>query len=145
MRNFTEIRNFTKIIKTKIDQEPICVKDKSRNYKLWTFGQGGSYNVFVKLDQNRHFQSEIIPFEIIVMPHNNLSILYQLPQYILLTMGEVMFSIPSLQFAYSQVIFFTDMYVREKVLIQTSYKQVEAHFRDKIYHHQKVGVVSFCS
>ena len=110
MRNFTEIRNFTKIIKTKIDQEPICVKDNSRNYKLWNFGQGGSYNVFVKLDQNRHFQSEIIPFEIIVMPHNNLSILYQLPQYILLTMGEVMFSIPSLQFAYSQVIFFTDMY-----------------------------------
>lgn len=36
---------------------------------------------------------------------NKLSIAWQLPQYILVTAAEVMFSITGLEFSYSQVIF----------------------------------------
>lgn len=37
------------------------------------------------------------------VPPNQISMFYQVPQYVLLTMGEVMFSITGLSFAYSQV------------------------------------------
>ena len=66
---------------------------------LFNFSQGGSYNVFVTIDA----EEEIEPTIEVVLPPNDLNVLWQLPQYILLTVGEVMFSIPSLQFAYTQV------------------------------------------
>lgn len=37
------------------------------------------------------------------IPANKISIAWQLPQYVLVTAGEVMFSVTGLEFSYSQV------------------------------------------
>lgn len=39
------------------------------------------------------------------IPANTISIAWQLPQYVLVTAGEVMFSVTGLEFSYSQVSF----------------------------------------
>ena len=46
-------------------------------------------------------QLELVDF-VLVHP-NTVSVLYQIPQYIFITAGEILFSIPGLSFAYSQV------------------------------------------
>jgi solute carrier family 15 oligopeptide transporter 1 len=61
--------------------------------------QGGSYNLYVNIES----AVSLKVFEVEVVPHNEIHMLWQLPQYFLLTIGEVMFSIPNLQFAYTQV------------------------------------------
>uniref|UniRef100_A0A669C5A0 Solute carrier family 15 member 2 n=1 Tax=Oreochromis niloticus TaxID=8128 RepID=A0A669C5A0_ORENI len=45
---------------------------------------------------------EIVPHKIEDVKANNVHIAYQIPQYILITAGEVMFSITGLEFSYSQ-------------------------------------------
>ena len=89
---------------TKSQSQEKCAKKiasvgKKVSLALFNFSQGGSYNVFIKIDA----EDDIEPTVEVVLPPNDLNVLWQLPQYILLTVGEVMFSIPSLQFAYTQV------------------------------------------
>jgi len=43
---------------------------------------------------------ELIDF--LLVHANTVSVLYQIPQYVLITAGEILFSIPGLSFAYSQ-------------------------------------------
>ena len=63
------------------------------------FLHGGSFNVFVVI------QNEVALFSILdtIVPSYEVHILWQLPQYILLTTGELLFSIPNIQFVYTQV------------------------------------------
>jgi len=47
-------------------------------------------------------QLELMDF--MLVHANTVSVLYQIPQYVLITAGEILFSIPGLSFAYSQVL-----------------------------------------
>ena len=62
--------------------------------------KGGSYTIFARIGS--HNQLIIEHIEPMVEP-NQVHVFLQIPQYILLTAAEVMFSIPSMQFAYTQV------------------------------------------
>ena len=46
-------------------------------------------------------QLELVDF--MLVHANTVSVLYQIPQYVLITAGEILFSISGLSFAYSQV------------------------------------------
>jgi hypothetical protein len=41
--------------------------------------------------------------DVAITPPNSLHMLWQLPQYVLITAGEIMFSIPTLAFAFTEV------------------------------------------
>lgn len=45
----------------------------------------------------------IVPYKMEDVEANNIHIAFQIPQYALMTAGEVMFSITGLEFSYSQV------------------------------------------
>ena len=72
-----------------------------------TKAQGGSANLVwalmnsVRINTDLTFQIEV--FVQTVLPDNAVHMFWLLPQYILLTMGEIMFSITSLAFAFTQV------------------------------------------
>lgn len=46
---------------------------------------------------------KIVPHKMEDVKANNVHIAWQIPQYVLITMGEVLFSITGLEFSYSQV------------------------------------------
>lgn len=46
---------------------------------------------------------KIVPHKMEDVEANNVHIAWQIPQYVLITMGEVLFSITGLEFSYSQV------------------------------------------
>ena len=64
------------------------------------FHHGGSYNIHVLIKAD--FESIFVFVDEIVPPYK-VSILWQLPQYFLLTAGEILFSLPNVQFTYTQV------------------------------------------
>jgi len=49
------------------------------------------------------FYAQLFFSDYILVPRNVVSVLYQIPQYVILTVGEILFSITGLAFAYSQV------------------------------------------
>lgn len=59
---------------------------------------GGSYIVTIVPDSQK---MHVMKKHITVQP-NTLSMLYQIPQYVIITAGEIMFSITGLEFSYSQ-------------------------------------------
>lgn len=44
-----------------------------------------------------------MPYKMEDVKANNIHVAFQIPQYVLMTAGEVMFSITGLEFSYSQV------------------------------------------
>uniref|UniRef100_T1H3R5 Peptide transporter family 1 n=1 Tax=Megaselia scalaris TaxID=36166 RepID=T1H3R5_MEGSC len=61
-------------------------------------GQGGVYTFVMQKDKDGKWQSELFT----VTDANSVSILWLIPQYVIMTLGEVMFSVTGLEFSYSQ-------------------------------------------
>ncbi|XP_037937528.1 peptide transporter family 1 [Teleopsis dalmanni] len=59
---------------------------------------GGVYTILTTQTADGSFQSELIE----VTEPNSVNILWLIPQYVVLTLGEVMFSVTGLEFSYSQ-------------------------------------------
>ena len=73
-----------------------------------TKAQCGSANLVWALMNSAEINNDLVTFQIevfvqTVLPDNAVHMFWLLPQYILLTMGEIMFSITSLAFAFTQV------------------------------------------
>ncbi|XP_034550655.1 solute carrier family 15 member 2 [Notolabrus celidotus] len=67
------------------------------NLNLGLLDFGASYTVILLEDSGK-----IVPHKMEDVKANNVHIAWQIPQYVLITMGEVMFSITGLEFSYSQ-------------------------------------------
>lgn len=62
------------------------------------------YNYFTFRFLLFHFQTQKYYLTVVeIDPPNSVSIFLQIPMYVLITAGEVMFSVTGLEFAYSQV------------------------------------------
>ena len=89
-------------------QENVSYICQFENHRLLyhDFLHGGSYNVFVVVKNNGDLDAVVdISTALVdtIVPPYEVHILWQLPQYVLLTSGEVLFSIPNIQFVYTQV------------------------------------------
>uniref|UniRef100_I3KK53 Solute carrier family 15 member 2 n=1 Tax=Oreochromis niloticus TaxID=8128 RepID=I3KK53_ORENI len=76
-----------------------CISSSGKTSKLnlGLLDFGACYTVILTEEAG-----EIVPHKIEDVKANNVHIAYQIPQYILITAGEVMFSITGLEFSYSQ-------------------------------------------
>ncbi|XP_061396673.1 peptide transporter family 1 [Musca vetustissima] len=92
-------------------QEPAYTNNltefSSGDYKILVDGQevlqttlstGGVYTILIDELQNGQYYAQ----EIIITDPNSMSILWLIPQYVVMTLGEVMFSVTGLEFSYSQ-------------------------------------------
>ncbi|XP_077302122.1 peptide transporter family 1 [Arctopsyche grandis] len=59
---------------------------------------GGVYTIILNKDKNGEYKHKAI----LITPPNSVHMLWLLPQYIIITMGEVMFSITGLEFSFTQ-------------------------------------------
>lgn len=73
--------------------------DKLLSQKMY-FGDGGVYTAIIQPDPKNNDQLIIKKFADVRA--NSISMLWQIPQYVTITTGEVLFSITGLEFAYSQ-------------------------------------------
>ena len=72
-----------------------------RGSEYFDYSSGGCYNLYLQRLPNATL---VVDVEEVTVP-NTIHIFWLLPQYIVLTAGEVLFSITSLAFAFTQVIF----------------------------------------
>ena len=72
-----------------------------RGSEYFDYSYGGCYNLYLQRLPN---STLVVDVEEVTVP-NTIHIFWLLPQYIVLTAGEVLFSITSLAFAFTQVIF----------------------------------------
>lgn len=91
---------------------PIDHSNKSCSNRV-LLGQGGSYTIFASLNSDN---IPMVTYYETIVNANELSVFWQLPQYLLLTFAEMMFTFVNLQFAYTQVGIFRLKYELSTIL-----------------------------
>ncbi|XP_065363169.1 peptide transporter family 1 isoform X1 [Calliphora vicina] len=91
-----EPANYRKLIELRATTYEVLVDSvKVHEQKL---RHGGVYSLII----GRQINGDIVSKMIEVTEPNSMSILYLIPQYVVMTLGEVMFSVTGLEFSYSQ-------------------------------------------
>ncbi|XP_045458412.1 peptide transporter family 1-like [Melitaea cinxia] len=62
------------------------------------FQAGAVYTIIIHQSENGSYMSDVVT----ITPPNTVHILWLIPQYVIMTMGEVMFSVTGLQFSFTQ-------------------------------------------
>ncbi|XP_037825913.1 peptide transporter family 1-like [Lucilia sericata] len=92
----TQPANYRKIIELRATTYEVLVDNvKVHEEKL---RHGGVYSLIIGRQANEDIVTKIIE----VTEPNSMSILWLIPQYVVMTLGEVMFSVTGLEFSYSQ-------------------------------------------
>lgn len=90
------LANETKLIRMSTSSYDVTVdKEPVGNYRIHT---GGVYTLMVDEISNGKYKAALVE----VTEPNSISILWLIPQYVVMTLGEVMFSVTGLEFSYSQ-------------------------------------------
>jgi len=83
------------------------IQDSSKEIGTLNLETGGSYTVVFATkyegNQTDRVENEVETLQYAVTQPNSLHMLWLLPQYVIITVGEVMFSVTGLEFSYSQV------------------------------------------
>lgn len=98
-RGYTAYKNttdFSPLFEFKSTEYTVSVDEKE--VLKTTLQQGGVYTLVIGEEFNEVYKTEL--FE--VAEPNSVSILLLIPQYVIMTLGEVMFSVTGIEFSYSQ-------------------------------------------
>jgi len=104
VNNFTEYNADYQMIKT--DEYRLLVNNGQYKVELpgnmLKLGTFGCYTVVLKRPKHQMYSTKLVGHIFTDLPATSVPRLIQLPQYIIITAGEVMFSVTGLEFAYSQ-------------------------------------------
>ena len=88
-----------------------------RGHEYFDYSYGACYNLYLQRLPNNTL---VVDVEEVTVP-NTVHMFWLLPQYIVLTAGEVLFSITSLAFAFTQVIFQSFLFIISFIFIYSEF------------------------
>ncbi|XP_060809537.1 peptide transporter family 1 isoform X4 [Amyelois transitella] len=103
---FDTKKNLTKLITTSGDRAQSRIEKGVSNVNVngvtvlkdFNFQSGAVYTINVYEDSNGNYSANAV----MITPANTVHILWLIPQYVVMTMGEVMFSVTGLEFSFTQ-------------------------------------------
>ncbi|CAG0887083.1 unnamed protein product [Darwinula stevensoni] len=85
-----------------LDESTVCIEEFSKpcvDVKKFKGEFGATYNVLIQRDEK---ENKIDLWQYEVTSPNSMSMFLQIPQYVIITIGEIMYSITGLEFSYQQ-------------------------------------------
>ncbi|KAM3968972.1 peptide transporter family 1 isoform 2-T2 [Aphomia sociella] len=104
--NIIDSKNRTKLIQTSSENDQKSIQKGKCDVviggetvlKDFNFQTGAVYTIIINQDSNGSYIANVV----MITPANTVHILWLIPQYVIMTMGEVMFSVTGLEFSFTQ-------------------------------------------